>query len=145
MDPGDGLAFERGHAVRPHMADVVIEAWGATAAACYEEAVAAFVDIFADTSDSPTGVVAAFDVGPGRPEDLLVLLLEEVLFDAEAKGHVATATRVELSGDHVVGTFTFVPAEEIDIIGSIPKGVAYHDLAFGPADAAWRCRATVDV
>lgn len=140
-DPGSA----RGHAVRPHTADVVIEAWGPTAAACYEEAVTAFVEIFADTRGSPSGEVAAFDVGPGRPEDLLVLLLEEVLLDAEARGHVATATRVDVRGNHLVGTFTFVPAEELDIVGSIPKGVAYHELEFGRADGVWRCRATVDV
>ena len=139
------LPSARGHAVRPHTADVIIEAWGPTAVACYEEAAAAFVDIFADTTDCATGEAAAFDVGPGRPEDLLVLLLEEVLLDAETRGRVAKVTRVELCGDHLVGTFSFVPAEELDIIGSVPKGVAYHDLEFGRVDGAWRCRATVDV
>jgi len=139
------LPSARGHAVRPHTADVVIEAWGPTAATCYEEAAAAFVDIFADTTRCATCEAAAFDVGPGRAEDLLVLLLEEVLLDAETRGHVATVTRVELRGDHLVGTFMFVPVEELDIIGSVPKGVAYHDLEFRRIDGAWRCRATVDV
>jgi len=136
---------DRGHAVRAHTADVVIEAWGPTAAACYEEAAAAFVDIFADTDASPAGAAEAFEVGPGQPEDLLVLLLEEVLFDADARGHVPTVTQVEVRGDRLLGTFTTVPIEELDITGAIPKGVSYSDLEFRPTGSAWHCRATVDV
>jgi SHS2 domain-containing protein len=141
VDPTSG----RGHAIRPHTADVIIEAWGPTAEACYEESAAAFIDIFADTDESPAGEAAPFDIGPGRPEDLLVLLLEELLLDAEAKGHIATVTRVELRDDHLVGTFTLVPVEDLDIIGSIPKGVAYHELKFSLNGDVWHCRAMVDV
>jgi SHS2 domain-containing protein len=136
---------DRGHAVRAHTADAVIEAWGPTVVACYEEAAAAFVDVFADTSASGEGSPEAFEVGPGRPEDLLVLLLEEVLFDADARGHVPVTTHVELQGDRLVGRFSTVPIEELDIIGAIPKGVSYSDLEFGPTEAGWHCRATVDV
>lgn len=124
---------------------MLIEAWAPTAAACYEEAVAAFVDIFVDKSRSPTGEPVAFDLGPGRPEDLLVLLLEEVLFNAETRGRVPASTRVEIQGDRLMGAFTLVPVETPDVIGSIPKGVSYNGLVFGPADGRWCCRATVDV
>lgn len=136
---------DRGHAVRAHTADAVIEAWGPTAAACYEEAVDAFVDIFADADASPAGSAEAFDVGPGQPEDLLVLLLEEVLFDADARGHVPTHTEVEVCGDRLVGRFTTLAIEELDITGAIPKGVSYSDLEFCPTESGWHCRATVDV
>jgi len=135
---------DRGHAVRAHTADAVIEAWGPTAAACYEEAAAAFVDVFAAT-DTVEGSAEPFDVGPGRPEDLLVLLLEEMLFDADARGHVPVATEIEVRGDHLVGRITAVPIEEVAIIGSIPKGVSYSELEFGRSDSGWHCRATVDV
>lgn len=136
---------DRGHAVRSHTADTVIEAWGPTAAACYEEAVDAFVDIFADTDASAAGSAEAFEVGPGRPDDLLVLLLEEVLFDADARGHVPTHTAVEVRGDRLAGRFTTLSIEELDITGAIPKGVSYSDLEFGPTETGWHCRATVDV
>lgn len=137
--------LERGHAVRPHTADAIIEAWAPTAAGCYEEAVAAFVDIFADTTSSPAGCVEPFDVGPGQSAELLVLLLEEVLLDAEARGHVPTLTRINVRGDHLVGSFTSVGIEDVDVTGSIPKGVSYQDLEFGRADGGWFCQATVDV
>jgi SHS2 domain-containing protein len=139
------MSADRGHAVRSHTADAAIEAWGPTAAACYEEAVAAFVDIFAETAASPAGSAEAFDVGPGQPGELLVLLLEEVLFDADARGHVPILTEVEVRDDRLVGRFTTVSIEELDIIGAIPKGVSYSDLEFGPTETGWHCRATVDV
>jgi SHS2 domain-containing protein len=135
---------DRGHRVRAHTADAVIEAWGPTAAACYEEAAAAFVEMFAVT-DAVEGTEEPFDIGPGRPEDLLVLLLEEVLFDADARGHVPIGTEVEVRGDHLVGRFTTVPIEELDIVGSVPKGISYSELELGPAEPGWHCRATIDV
>src|SRR5665647_2994489 len=46
----------KGHASRPHTADVCIEAWAPTAEECYEEAVAAFVDIFADVTGASGGI-----------------------------------------------------------------------------------------
>lgn len=136
---------DRGHAVRAHTADAVIEAWGPTAAACYEEAVGALVDVFADTRDVQGGATEPFEVGPGRPDDLLVLLLEDVLLAADARGHVPIAAAVDVRGDHLVGTFTTVALEELDVIGAMPKGVSYSDLEFGPTESGWRCRATVDV
>lgn len=136
---------ERGHAVLAHTADAVIEAWGPTAAACYEEAAAAFVEVFADVSSAAEGSAEPFDVGPGRPDELLVLFLEEILFAAEARGHVPVATEVEVRGDHLVGWCSALPIEELDITGSIPKGVSYSDLEFRRGDLGWHCRATIDV
>lgn len=135
---------DRGHGVQAHTADVVIEAWGPTAAACYEEAAAAFVDVFAAV-DAVEGSAEPFDVGPGRPEELLVLLLEELLFGADARGRVPVATEVEVRGDHLIGRITAVPIEEVAIVGSIPKGVSYSELEFGHRDGGWVCRTVVDV
>jgi SHS2 domain-containing protein len=135
---------DRGHAVRAHTADAVIEAWGPSAAACYEEAAAAFVDVFAET-DTVAGSGEPFEVGPGEPADLLVLLLEEVLFAADACGRLPVVTEVEVQGDRLAGRFTYVPIENVEITGSIPKGVSYSDLEFGRRARGWHCRATIDV
>jgi SHS2 domain-containing protein len=136
---------DRGHALLAHTADAVIEAWGPTAAACYEEAAAAFVDVFADTSTAAEGSIEPVDVGPGQPEELLVLLLEEILFDVDVRGHVPVTTEVEVRGDHLVGWCSALPIEELDIIGPIPKGISYSDLEFRRSDIGWHCRATIDV
>ncbi len=135
---------DRGHARLAHTADAVLEAWAPTAAACYEEAAAAFVDVFADVSAAAEGSVVPFDVGPGGPEELLVLLLEQILFDADARGHVPVATEVEVRGDHLVGRFAALPIEEVDIRGPIPESISSSDVEFRRSDHGWRCRATID-
>ena len=136
----------RGHVVGPHTADVVIEAWGQTPAACFEEAVAGFIAIFADVTDAGGGDQLRFDVGPGSRPDLVVLLLEEVLVNLEVLGVVPRVSHVELLDDsRLTGTFTTVPVERVEVVGSIPKGVSYHGVVFEDHDGGWRCRATVDV
>lgn len=136
----------RGHRVGPHTADAIIEAWGPTAGACLEEAVAAFVGIFADVRGADAGEERAFQVGPGSPEELVVLLLEEVLVDVEVRGAVACAAHVEIEEhSRLVGTLTTVSVDAVEVVGPLPKGVSYHRLTFGPDDGTWRCRATIDV
>lgn len=135
----------RGHVARPHTADVIIEAWAPTAPACYEEAVSAFVEVFADTAGAGGGDHLSFDVGPGGPEDLLVLLLEELLTNVEARALVPVSARIDVVGDRLVGAFTAVPADQVESAGPVPKGVSYNGLQFERHGRGWRCRATVDV
>lgn len=136
----------RGHVVGPHTADVVIEAWGPTPEVCLEEAVAAFVEIFADVNASDGGEQLPFRVGPGSTGELVVLLLEEVLANVEILGVVPHSARIErVDGDCLEGAFATVPVEKVEVAGPIPKGVSYHRLTFGPEGGEWRCRATVDV
>lgn len=136
----------RGHATAPHTADVRIEAWAPSAEECYEEVVAAFVEISADVSGASAGAPRPFQVGPGSPQDLVVLLLEEVLFLLDVAGCVPCATRVErLHGGELVGSFTIVPIDTIPLVGPGAKGISYEDLWFGRDGDQWRCRATVDV
>ncbi len=136
---------DRGHTTRPHTADVIIRAWGPSAEACYEEAVAAFVAVFADVAGAGAGEVRRADVGPGGHADRLVLLLEEVLAAVEVDNLVPVAAHVELRGDGLAVTFTVVPLEAVELNGAVPKGVSYSGLRFEEAGGAWRCEATVDV
>jgi len=125
---------------------VRIEAWGPDASACYEEAIDAFVELFAATSGAPVGKPARREVGPGTPEELLVLLLDEVLRVVEVDGLVPVATHVQQpERDRLTVMFTTVPAAAVTVIGPIPKGVSYYHLFFGATKGGWRCRATIDV
>ena len=135
----------RGHASHSHTADVIIEAWAPTASGCYEEAIAGFVAVFADTASAPAGTTLAFEVGPGGPSDLLVRLLEEVLVTVEARFVVPTGADVHVEGDRLTGTLTVVPAEAAELTGPVPKGVSYSGLSFDADNGRWRCRMTVDV
>lgn len=136
---------DRGHALRPHTADVRIEAWAPTEEGCFEEAVSALVAVFADVSGAPPGRARPVRVGPGTPERLVVLLLDEVLASVDADGLVARAARLARRGDELVGELDMVPLDAVEATGSGAKGVSYQGLSFGPDGDGWRCRATVDV
>lgn len=136
----------KGHATLPHTADVCIEAWAPTAEECYEEAVAAFVDIFADVTRASAGQPRPFHVGPGSPEILLLLLLDEVILAVDVEGLLPRAVHVEPPGRGVLdGVFTLVPLNEVNVVGSVAKGISHEALFFGMQDGRWRCQATVDV
>jgi SHS2 domain-containing protein len=135
----------RGHAVRPHTADAMIEAWAPTAAACYEEALAAFLELFVDTSATQPEEVASIDVGPSDPADLLVLLLEEVLTVVETRGVVPVDAEIVVDRDMLRGTLRVVPAVSVEQRGPVPKGVSYSELRFRFEHGQWRCRAIIDV
>jgi len=136
----------KGHAIAPRTADVCIQAWAPTAQECNEEAVAAFVDIVADATGASTGQPRPFHVGPGSPELLLILLLEEVLLAVDVEGLVPRAVHIEPPGsDGLDGVFTLVPVDEVHVVGSVAKGVSYEGLLFGTRDGRWKCQATVDV
>jgi len=139
------VASPRGHTARPHTADVVIEAWAPTAAACYEELVAAFVGIFVATDGAEPAGTVAVDVGPGSPEDLLVLLLEEVIAAVELDGVVPVTAHLDVVGDRLTGSFALARPRPDALIGPVPKGIAYSGLEVVATDEGWRARATVDV
>jgi SHS2 domain-containing protein len=141
----------RGHATRPHTADVVVEAWAPTAAGCYEEAVAALVEVFARAAPATGGGSAErrlVEVGPGAPDELLVALLEEVIAVADVQGRVPTDAAVAVHEDRLTVELVLAPPDAIEAVGPVPKGVSYEGLAFAAAggdDGPWRCRATIDV
>ncbi len=136
---------DRGHALRPHTADVRIEAWAPTEDACFEEVVAAVVAVFADVAGAPPGRTRPLRVGPGSPERLVVLLVDEVLASVDAEGLVPRAARLARRGDELAGELDLVPLDAVEATGSGVKGVSYQGLSFGPDGDGWRCRATVDV
>lgn len=140
-----GVKASRGHAVLPHTADVQIEAWAPTQAGCYEEAVAAFLDIFTDSSRASVLTRLPFEVGPGDPRDLLVQLLEEAVVIVETAGVAPVEAHVDVLGDRLVGSFSVAPVDEVELTGSIPKGISYEELSFKPEHGRWHCLATVDV
>lgn len=84
-------------------------------------------------------------VGPTAGADVLVLLLEEVIYSAEVLGVVpVTVELAETDDGGVAGSFETVPVGSVEIIGPAPKGVA-REVSFEHGNGAWRCRALVDV
>jgi SHS2 domain-containing protein len=132
----------------PHTADVRIEAWAPSRERCVAEAVAAMVESFADLRGrAATGAVEVhFD--PGSDEDLLIDVLEEVIYLLETVGELPVRAEVSPTGpdgDGLRVRFQTADAELAEPVGAAPKAVALHDLRFGPNHVGWFCAVTLDV
>lgn len=143
MRVGHGAA---GHGVLPHTADNIISAWGPTRDRCIAEAVAALVDSFADTAAAPARRLRSFAVPAGSDEAVLVAVLDEVLFVLDVHGYVPIATSLAaVARNRIDVTFTVTGTDDVEIIGSLPKGISFSDLEFGRHKGSWQCAVTVDV
>ena len=135
-----------GHRLLPHTSDVIVEAWAPTRDACLREAVRGLVDVFADVNGVVSSASVAVSLPPASGEDLLVALLEEVLYllDADDVVPVDAALLGGADGGLQV-TFLIVPTAAVEQQGAVPKAITHHGLEFGPEPGLWRCRVTVDV
>ena len=135
-----------GHRVLPHTADNIISAWAPTRDRCIVEAVAGLVDSFADTAGAPARRLHSFTVTAGSDEAVLVAVLDEVLFVLDARGSVPISTSLAAThGNRIDVTFTVTGTDDVEIIGSLPKGISFSGLEFAHSKGNWHCAATVDV
>jgi SHS2 domain-containing protein len=135
-----------GYRMLPHTADVVVEAWAPTKPACLAKAVRGLVAVFADTAGVVASRSVVFTLGPAGDEELLVRLLEEVIFLVEVDGVVPVGVQVEPTPDgRLRGRFDVAPVEAAIVIGPVPKAIAWHQLSFALEETGWVCRATIDV
>ena len=135
-----------GYRVLPHTADTRIEAWAPARAACLEAAVRALVSTFADVTGAEATDSIEESFAESTDEDLLVAVLEQVIYLVEVVGVVpVTVDLVDEKAGRLAGSFGVVPLEAVEICGSAPKAIALSDLAFEERDNEWRCLVTIDV
>jgi SHS2 domain-containing protein len=124
----------------------MIEAWGPDRVTCLAEAVDALVSVFALVPDTAvtTTLPVVLEAAPGP--DLLVGLLEEVIYAvdvfAKVPAHVHLA---EAEDGSVAGDLDVVDAAEVVLVGPMPKAVSWHGLEMSDDGGTWRCRVVVDV
>ncbi|MEV4544632.1 archease [Micromonospora echinaurantiaca] len=137
---------ERGHRCVPHTADVRIEAWAPTREACVAEAVTALVDTFTDPAGARPAAEREFRAPAGDDADLLVSVLDEVIFRMETEGELPLSTEVtdDGTGGLLVRWHT-TDTDAVELVGAVPKAVALHELRFARDGAGWSCAVTLDV
>ncbi|MBI2168000.1 MAG: archease [Actinobacteria bacterium] len=136
------MTAPRGHRAAPHTADTIIEAWGPTLGECLEEAVLGLVEGFADVAGAVPSERADLDLLGPDPDDLLVELLEQVIYLLDVHG--AVVVRASVAADRA--RFDTTPLAAVEVVGPEPKAVALSGLACAPDDeGTWRARATIDV
>lgn len=138
-------ANRAGHHTLPHTADVILKAWAPTRADCLVEAVAALTESFADTSHVAPTRWHAFRLAAATDEQALVSLLEEALYVLDARCGADRDTSRRAADEEVTGRFALADVARVELVGSVPKGVALSGLSIGEVDGAWHCTVTVDV
>jgi SHS2 domain-containing protein len=144
------MAFARrtaGHRTVPHTADLRIEAWAATREECLAEAVCGLVSSFAAVAGRQPCRRDSRTMTARSDEDLLVALVDEVIYRLDADGEIPVSVAVSPAPQGgVIVTFGLVPVAAAEITGAAPKAASLHELRCAPDAAAWwSCAVTVDV
>jgi SHS2 domain-containing protein len=130
----------------PHTADVRIEAWAPTREECVAEAVAALVGTFVDPAGAAPDGEREFRAPAEDDEDLLVAVLDEVIFRMETAGELPLRTDVADDGaGGLVVRWRTADTDAVELVGAVPKAVSLHGLRFGPDGEGWCCAVTLDV
>ncbi|HET8605270.1 MAG TPA: archease [Marmoricola sp.] len=135
-----------GHRSLPHTADVQVEAWARTPEECVAECLLGAVEVFIDVRGAQVDSRHYFHVDAPDEEDLLVAVLDELVYVLDTEGRVPVLARVTpaLAGWDVA--WWTASAAALPQIGAVPKAVSLHDLAFRRrSDDRWWCRVTLDV
>ncbi len=136
----------QGHRALPHTADVILEAWGSDLPSCCEQAVAAVVELCADTGAARTVERRSVHVDPGSPASVLLAVLEEVIFTLDTSDAVPVGAEVRAAGDGGVDVvLVLADPATVGATGAVPKAVSRSELEVTEALGAVRCRFLVDV
>ena len=134
-----------GHRSVPHTADARIEAWAPTRERCLAEAVAGLVGTFADVSGAQPVATEDFQVPPGPDEDMLVAILDRVVYLMDMTGQVPVNAAVSAAAGGLDVRLGMADPDVVEVTGAVPKAVSLHELRFTAEEAGWSCAVTVDV
>jgi SHS2 domain-containing protein len=124
----------------------MVSAWDSTVEGCLAETVRGLVSIVADVGQLDPRCSVGFSFDPQPETDLLVELLDEVIFVIDTADAVPATVRVARRDDGgVTGEFGLVDRADVSVVGPAPKAVTRHGLRFEHDDATWRCDVVVDV
>jgi protein archease len=137
--------LKRGRRTVPHTADIRIEAWAPTRAACLAEAVFALVSSFADTTGAQSVRTHTADLAASSDDDLLAGVLDEVIFILDTVGAVPLGLGVEQTGSGYRLRMPITSLDAVELTGAIPKAVTLSDLHLSRGAEQWTCAVTIDV
>lgn len=135
---------DHGHRSVPHTADLRVEAWAPTRERCVAEAVLGTVEAFAEVAPGPVQVRRCAVVAD-TDEDLLVAVLDEMVFVLDTTGAVPVQVEISPTGDGAEVTFGLAGPDRVEQVGAVPKAVSLQDLRLEQRDGRWRCSVTLDV
>ncbi|MGW3497316.1 archease [Streptomyces sp. NPDC001020] len=134
-----------GHRGVPHTADLRVEAWAPTREECLQQVVRAVCESFLDL----TGAVGVRRrdvlVRGDTDEDVLMALLEEILYWLDAQGEIPVEMEPVPVADGLRVSLHMAETDSLPLTGAVPKAVTLHELDFRPGPEGWTCAVTLDV
>ncbi|MEU6219560.1 archease [Streptomyces sp. NPDC047022] len=134
-----------GHRGVPHTADLRVEAWGATREECLAQAVRGACEAFLDLTGATVARSRDVLVRAGSDEDLLVALLEEIVYRLDTDGEVPVETELSPVPGGLRAVLGMADAGSLPVTGAVPKAVTLHGLSVVRGADAWTCSVTLDV
>jgi SHS2 domain-containing protein len=137
----------QGHRSVPHTADLRVEAWAPTREKCLAEAARGLVDSFAVVEAARPRRTAERRFIASSDQDLLVAVIDEVIYRLDADGEISVTLDVQPVPDGgVVLSMQLADVGEAEITGTAPMAATLHDLRCAPGPAGrWSCGITIDV
>ncbi|MCW7942031.1 archease [Streptomyces hygroscopicus] len=134
-----------GHRGVPHTADLRVEAWGETREECLAQAVRGVCESFLDLTGAAAARSRDVVLRAERDEDLLVALLEEVVYRLDTEGEVPVGVELTPVAGGLRAELRMTDAGSLPVTGAAPKAVTLHELYFGRGPQGWTCSVTLDV
>ncbi|GAA2382679.1 hypothetical protein GCM10010420_00790 [Streptomyces glaucosporus] len=129
----------------PHTADVRVEAWAPTREECLAQALRGACETFLDLADARAVRRRDVEVRADTDEDLLVALLDEVVYRLDADGEVPVGVDLEPVPGGLRAGLDMADADTLPVTGAAPKAVTLHGLRFAGGPEGWACSVTLDV
>jgi SHS2 domain-containing protein len=149
--PPDGAATRHGGVPRaghrgvPHTADLRVEAWAPTREECLAHAVRGVCESFLDLSGAARVHMRDVVIRADSDEDLLVALLEEVVYWLDTADEVPVDVELTPVPDGLRAGLHIADASSLPVTGAAPKAVTLHDLDISHRLEGWTCSVTLDV
>ena len=134
-----------GHRCVPQTAGLRIEAWAPTRDGCSRPAVLGTAASFLDTSSGRPNHTLVRRLTAERDDDLLVAVLDEVIYLLDNAGEVPVDVEVNGPDGGVDVSFAMADAGALPQVGAMPKALSLDDLRFSHGHSGWRCSVTLDV
>jgi len=137
----------QGHRAVPRAGGLRVEAWAPAREECLAEAARGLVGSFAVVAAARPRRTAERRFIAGSDADLLVAIIEEVIYRLDADGEIPVSVDVRPVPDGgVMLSMQLADVGQAQITGAVPKAASLHGLhcAAGPP-GRWSCGITIEV
>lgn len=132
--------------VLSHTADTGIEARAGTLADLIADLATGMFALMAEADPRSAAHEIELEVGGPTPEDLVVEVLSDLLYESEVEDILLCDFDVDPVGERRVKVRARgMPLTEVEITGPPIKAVTYHDITVKETDGDWYARVYFDV